>query len=372
MPKLPLRPRAKRPDLTAADLLAWADAFRERHGRWPTRKDGPIPDAGTTWSAVDACLKNGSRSLNPGSSLAKLLLDRRGRRHKQYLPRLTPALILGWADAHHARTGDWPGQDAGPVAAAPGETWLGIDCALAEGLRGLPGGSSLARLLDSDRGVRNQLDLPPLTHALILRWADAHFDRTGRWPSQTSGPVRDSGGETWPSVDACLRAGWRGLPGGGSIARLLAERRGVRNIGDLPPLTARVILTWADAHRRRTGRWPTADSGPVAGTRGETWGRIDSALLKGTRGLPGGDSLVKLLARRRGKRNPMELPPLTLARIRAWMRGHRERTGGWPGRSSGAIPESPGETWGAVYNALRLGTRGLPGGSSLAKLAAGG
>jgi hypothetical protein len=38
----------------------------------------------------------------------------------------------------------------------------------------------------------------------------------------------------------------------------------------LPPLTDELILAWAGAHKARTGRWPTAASGPVAGAPGET------------------------------------------------------------------------------------------------------
>jgi hypothetical protein len=46
--------------------------------------------------------------------------------------------------------------------------------ALRLGLRGLPGGSSLARLLDEQRRVRNVKNLPPLTEEQILAWADEH------------------------------------------------------------------------------------------------------------------------------------------------------------------------------------------------------
>lgn len=126
---LHFRPAPPRPDLTVAQILGWADAFLAAVGRWPARNDGTrcLPD--TTWSAVDGCLKSGSRGLTPGSSLAKLLLAHRGRRHHKLLPPLTPEQILAWADAQHARTGEWPGQDSGAVAAAPGETWCGVDCA---------------------------------------------------------------------------------------------------------------------------------------------------------------------------------------------------------------------------------------------------
>src|SRR5205085_2281527 len=43
-------------------------------------------------------------------------------------------------------------------------------------------------------------------------------------------------------------------------------------------------------------------------------------------------------------------------------------TGVWPTESSGAIPESPRETWWSVDQALQRGTRSLPGDSSLAEL----
>jgi hypothetical protein len=64
-----------------------------------------------------------------------------------------------------------------------------------------------------------------------------------------------------------------------------------------PPLSAAQILAWADAHRRRTGRWPSAASGPVREAPGLTWLAVNGALSKGLRGLPRGDSLARLLVR---------------------------------------------------------------------------
>jgi hypothetical protein len=58
---------------------------------------------------------------------------------------------LAWADAHHARTGRWPHRYSGLVLEAPGESWDRINGALREGHRGLPGGDSLAKLLDRHR-----------------------------------------------------------------------------------------------------------------------------------------------------------------------------------------------------------------------------
>lgn len=73
-------------------------------------------------------------------------LERAARR-----PPLTIEQILDWADAHHQRTGQWPSTMSGPVHDAPGEKWENINMALTKGLRGLPGGSSLAKLIKQYR-----------------------------------------------------------------------------------------------------------------------------------------------------------------------------------------------------------------------------
>jgi len=143
-------------------------------------------------------------------------------------PPLAVPAILRWCDAHRRRTGCWPRRDDGPVGGGPpGLTWLQVDAALRYGLRGLPGGSSLPRLLAAHRGHRHRQALPPLTEAAILRWAEEHHRRTGRWPSCRSGPVPGAPGESWPSINSALWQGHRGLPGGDSLARLLARRQGV-------------------------------------------------------------------------------------------------------------------------------------------------
>ena len=72
---------------------------------------------------------------------------------------------------------------------------------------------------------RVQLRKPPLTVAQILAWADSHRAAHGRWPRTHSGEVGSAPRETWLAVDDALRVGCRGLPGGSSLARLLAESR---------------------------------------------------------------------------------------------------------------------------------------------------
>jgi hypothetical protein len=283
-------------------------------------------------------------------------------------PPLTVDQILAWADHHHAQTGRWPKCHDGPVLANRNERWRNLDNALRYGLRGLNPGSSLARLLDTERGVRNIKDLPPLTEPEIEAWAQDHHGRHGHWPHACSGPVAAAPGEDWYNVDAALMQGLRGLPGGDSLAALLARRLGVRTQAAITRLTVKTILAWADAHKVRTGSWPTAQSGPVEGIAGEDWGHIDNALRMGWRGLtPGGRTLFQLLRRHRGKTRSGK-PDLTEAKILKWAIRHRKRTGRRPSLRSGPVLDAPGETWKGIHQALERGSRGLPGGDSLSKL----
>ena len=210
---------------------------------------------------------------------------------------LTISGILSLADKHYRMTGAWPHGDDRRVHGLRGENWRKIDNALRLGLRGLPGGSSLARLLAERRGVRNLGQLPRLTYKQILQWAEAYYHGTGKWPTSESGHIPDSGGETWKSVDHALRIGSRNLPGGSSLARLLALKRRVRNIQQLPHLSGKQILAWADAYFAHWDDWPTVKSGRVDGVAEETWSGINTALVAGRRGFPGGFSLPRLLAR---------------------------------------------------------------------------
>jgi hypothetical protein len=283
---------------------------------------------------------------------------------------LTVKQILTWADAWHDRTGSWPKTQSGAIPNSKGLDWSIINRALQRGRCGLKGGSTLASLLARTRGVLNRLCQPTLSESQILRWADRHHRRTGSWPNHVSGTIVGGRGETWGIVHTALYCGGRGLPGGSSLADLLARRRGVRNRRKLPPFSEEQILVWADKHFQRFGCWPNRDSGTVQSAPGETWRAVEMALYKGMRGLRGGSSLTRLLVEHRGIRNRNHPPKLTVVQILAWADAFHEREGRWPTAHSGPIVDVPGETWVAVHDALNKGYRGFSGGSSLAKLLA--
>jgi hypothetical protein len=118
-------------------------------------------------------------------------------------PRLSVEQILAWADAHRQRTGCWPRPDSGPIRQAPSENWGAINAALCRGLRGLPGGDCLSRLL-----VRYG--------RTVGRWA-----RPGRWTEAEDAVVR-----VLPPAEAARQTGR-------SLTAIYARRRrlGVPRIG---------------------------------------------------------------------------------------------------------------------------------------------
>ncbi len=79
---------------------------------------------------------------------------------------------------------------------------------------------------------------------------------------------------------------------------------------------------------------------------------------------------IILLVQHRGPEARPQPPRLPVELILAWADQHYARTGDWPRADSGAIPESPGDTWSKIELALRQEGRGLSGKNSLARLLA--
>src|SRR5688572_5463732 len=113
-----------------------------------------------------------------------------------------------------------------------------------------------------------------LTVEQILSWADAYRERNGEYPTPASGNLPEDHTESWAAINEALRHGRRGLPGGSSLARLLADKRGLLNRVNLKPLTEDLIVAWARAWHHRHGRWPDRHSGPVPESPGDTWKKV--------------------------------------------------------------------------------------------------
>ena len=335
------RPRRRpKPPLTIKQILAWADAHHKQTGRWPKHHDGTIQGTrGETWQKVGSALKQGCRGLSGGSTLAQLLAEHCGVRNRRGQPRLTIRQILEWADAHRKRMGRWPTRKSGAIPGTRYERWDNLIIMLRAGCRGLPR-TTLRRLLIKYRGKQGRWQRPLLTVQQILAWADAHYRRTGKWPTSRAGRVVEVPDETWKGIAVALWLGRKGLPGGTKLRILLAKHLG-RPLA-YKPLTVECVLKWADQHHARTGQWPTYRSGPVHGAEGETSRGIAQAMRRGKRGFPRHSALDRLLLEHRGvKRRSRRIrnfdKPLTYDQIVAWARAHYRHTGKWPGIKSGPV-----------------------------------
>jgi hypothetical protein len=356
-----------RQPLSVEQILKWADAHYARTGAYPRMHSGPILDApGESWYRIHTALRSGFRSLPGGMTLKGLLAKHRGLDTRCKHPEETVAKILSWADAFRQAHGRWPSEASGPVEGAPAITWAALGQRLRKGGRGLPGGTTLRRLLVQQRGVPEQDTRPPLSVEQILAWADSYHETHGCWPNPLAGRVAGTGQESWGSIDRVLRQGGRGLPAGSSLGLLLAEHRDARKRLPGRTLTLEQILAWADAQYAATGLWPTTCSGPVVAAPGRDWSTIDHALRKGRPGWPRGLSLARLL----GDHGRADCQELTEETILAWADAHHALTGRWPRRHSGPVAAAPGEKWVNIDQALIEGQRGLKAGSSLVKLLA--
>ena len=365
----------RRTPITESMILEWCDRFFDEHGEWPSIYDTrPVPgQPDETWSRLHDAMNQGYRTLPGGSSLARLLERERGRLNIQNLPTLTEATILSWCDTFFDEHGEWPGVgEERPVPGQPNESWRRLEDVLKMGLRGLDTrGSSLALLLQRDRGKRNIGNLPPLTEDMILDWCDTFFDEYGEWPTvikNETRPVPGQPNETWRRIAVALQQGLRGLPKS-SLAELLRVERGRRNRQNLPLLTEDMILGWCDAFFNEHGEWPREnDNRPVPGSEFDTWRRISDSLKKGQRGLTK-TSLAQLLERDRDAKNGKNLPTLTEGVILCWSDTFFNEHGKFPTCSDlRPVPNNPDISWKLVNHYLTLGGRGLPGTSSLAGL----
>ena len=129
----------------------WSNpANRRRYVDWLGKRIGVRePKDWLKVSTTDFRKNNGARLLAYVRSHRKLLKECFPELDWNSLEKqpLTEELILNWAKAHHAATGQWPKPISGTVCDSPSNTWNAVQQALYKGLRGLPGGTSLPELL---------------------------------------------------------------------------------------------------------------------------------------------------------------------------------------------------------------------------------
>ena len=338
-------------------------------------------------------------------------------------PKLDIDLVKESLLAHRQEAGEWlannkTGADGkiyvleyGPYA---GQTTVGaIDANLIKGQRGLPDGSSIAKMNaeiseEYDLDYFNHLDQDDLDIELIRQSLLAHKTETGEWLTCKKkgadgksyvlehGPY--AGQVTAGAIDANLSIGQLGLTGGSSIAKMNAEISEAHGLDyfnhlDQDDLDIELIKQSLLMHRQETGTWLTnrkkrADAqsyilehGPYAGKLKVS--ALDAALSNGARGITGGSSIAKMNAEISESHgldyfNHLDQDDLDIYLVKQSLLAHRTETGEWlTNKKKGADGKSyvlehgsyAGQITAAAIDAnLSYGQRSLPSGSSIAKL----
>lgn len=197
--------------LTEEMIWKWMQAYHAEHKRWPTSVTTDITPGGSTWNVIDNSLRTGRHGLPGGSSLAQL----RRKINKEKTPvLLTEWGVWKWMRSFYKKHGKWPTQLTTELA-SNGSTWSAVDEWLRSGRRGLPEGASLPKLRKKMLGE----DPAPLTEKTVWKWMQKFREEHGRWPTVGTRSLAPNG-STWASVDRALAKGYRGLPGGMSLAKL--------------------------------------------------------------------------------------------------------------------------------------------------------
>ncbi|MDC0274489.1 hypothetical protein OAK91_07135, partial [Planctomycetaceae bacterium] len=287
---------------------------------------------------------------------------------------LTVSQILSWADEHHKRTGKWPKHNSGKVHEQD-ETWNAIDFSLKTGGRGLKEQLSLAKLLWERRGVKWRRRKRSLNLDWIQEQAIHYYYMTGKWPTNTSGEIFDTG-ENWMNIQIALQTGDHGLKGGQSLEQLLYEFSTTLNDTDKAKIPKKdlalgFIYSKIYEYRNLTGKWPKSNA-PVDSDQNLRWGRLYYQLKIGFEGLPRGINLNALIdAIKIDKHDKFTPHKLTKAWIKKQSQIFYSVNHEFPNPRKTGYLRYIGRTnlsWESIDLALKFGLRGLNGGSSLVSL----
>ena len=156
----------------------------------------------------------------------KKLLEAESLEDNRFSDKITEETILEDADRFFQQHGFWPKTNSSfGVPDKSYESWTHYDIYLSRGQRGLPGGSTLAKLLQKERGVQNPKGKPRLTEDIILYDIQSFYNLHGRLPNKRETlPVPGKPLETWSGYNSALYGKTRGISERSSLCKLIEKR----------------------------------------------------------------------------------------------------------------------------------------------------
>ncbi|MBL4589342.1 MAG: hypothetical protein JKY11_04600 [Alphaproteobacteria bacterium] len=295
-------PERSKPKITyhsyETNILICAIMHNENAEVWPSTGSGKVqwgPLKGRDWRLIHRDIENGildesdatslREFLAPYKEIVELTVDNVLDMAEIFTEKsLNIEDILAAAKLYHIEYARWPScNDYKRIVSGPldGETWGAVDKQLRDGGRDLPGGQSLARLLE-DNGLGDHI-----TTDDIIVAAQQHHNKTGGWPSSSetkeikTGPLK---GKTWKGMSTAFYRGYYNLPTDTTLSQFLKDN-GCCDDNTLAPSN---IIAAAKIHKENTGKWPSSkDNKVIVGgpLDGEKWCVVHTALRDGYRGL---------------------------------------------------------------------------------------
>ena len=373
--KRDVRHHLKQDKLTIHQIIEWAKDHFGKTKEWPTYKSGNVlAEPSENWSAIRSNLVAGGRGLPKGLSVEKVLFDELGVVGVRAGKKLTEQRVLTFALMHYEETGSYPTESSDWILDGK-DSWPTISFALNQGLRGLPGGSSLAKLLQAHNLKANphERDYPSKDEIVDAAEIYQALAIDNKLPTKESGSFLNPKylDLSWGAINSAITRGAIEDVQAKTLADLWVLEFDYRNVNDLGKLTECQILQWCDIYQSQhpDELLPSNQSESIPEMGTETFMGIDTAIRENRRGLQGLVSLDNLLFKKRGKRSNRNLPLITLKQIESWMVAWHGQNQKWPSSTDGEIPDSGSEKWSNINAVLHRGGRGLPK-TSLAKLKA--
>ncbi|MBI1301261.1 MAG: hypothetical protein GC137_06330 [Alphaproteobacteria bacterium] len=274
----------------AADILESAALHKRRTGKYPSQISGDIFDGplkGRTWASVDKALRSGYQNFKGGSSLAEFLAEN-GMTND-----ITQEQILECARLHqqNSKNGKYPTMLSGEIqwGSLKGTDWNTINNRLMHGQCGLPGGDTLAQLLQR-HGLTNDITEDQILECMKLHKLNSPEKR---YPVIDSGKIQWGSlkGRDWANIHQALYSGYYGLPGGSSLDKFKKKH------GLIDQIPSEDILDALIREKLKSGKLPAARTDIIideGSLRGKSWKAIDSAFWEGNvEGWPKKSSLAK-------------------------------------------------------------------------------
>lgn len=331
--------------------------YYEKHKRKPNEnsKDFILAD-GTSARRLASAFRRGFRGLDGGinfPTFVNQVLDLEEKRD------INLEEVIVEIKKYYKETGKKPTTRTKEFFLPDGTSATALDLALRIGYRGLKGGSSLLDLVSESLGLRGRGQDIDLNEAKIE--VLNYFKKYGKRPTKRCKNFLLSDGTSLENLDRFLKKK-KNKENGSSLSEFINNILGVpqKENFDLGE-----IRTEIKKYYNKKSKKPTEHSEDFFLPDGTTARNLANSFRKGLRGLDGNISFPEFANQVLGLK---EKKDLDVSMIIKELKKYHKKNKKYPNKRDASFFLADGTSATSLDQALRMGFRGLDGGSSLAKL----